>query len=219
MQKNFNVPEKLKEYFFSIIHEHLVNSKKIEDENNLVLIKNKIYDYTMSKINSKIFPQDYDDDDKLYKNEIMLSWIKPENLLKGKKDYILDIFLPDITKFFDSFENECSPRKKIENIDNIFNFVSQVIEFNEGKKILGVDDQFSPLCYCFVKAKKSKFLSNLKFIQIYRNSLNEKGNENKLVQLSIACNFIMNIKYNDLYEITLEEFVKNCNEKNNPVLD
>ena len=205
----------MKEYFFSIIHEHLVNSKKMEDEKNLILIKNKIYDYVMSKINSKIFPKYYDDDDKLYIKEIMLSWIKPENLLKGKKDYILDIFLPDITKFFDSFENECSPRKKIENIDNIFNFISQVIEFNEGKKVLGVDDYLPPLCYCLIKAKKSKFLSNLKFIQIYKKSLNEKGNENELVQLYVACNFKTNIKYKDLYGLTSEEFFKNCTEANN----
>ena len=39
----------------------------------------------MSKINSKISPQDYEDDDKLYKSQLMLSWIKPEHFLKGKK--------------------------------------------------------------------------------------------------------------------------------------
>ena len=90
-----------------------------------------------------------------------------------------------------------------------------MIEFNEGKKVLGVDDYLPSLCYCLVKVKKSKFLSNLKFVQIYRNSLDEKGNENELVQLYVACNFITNIKYKDLYGLTSEEFFKNCTEANN----
>ena len=214
IQKRFNVPEKLKEYLFSIIHEHLTN-KKIENEKILILTENKIYDYVMSKINSKIFLQDYDDDEKLYKNQIILSWIRPEHFLKGKDDYIIDIFIPDVTKYFDSFENERSPRKKIESINNIYNFISQVVEFNEGQKALGVDDQLPVLCYCLTKIKMNKFLSNLKFIQLYKNSLSEKGNENNLVQLYVASNLIMDIKPKNLYGITPEEFVKKCNEANN----
>ena len=210
IQKNLHIPEKLKNYFFSIIHEYLTKNKKIENKNNL--IENKIYDYVMRKINRKIFPQDNDEDDKLYKNELKLSWIKPEHFLEGKKNYILNIFFEDVKKFFNSLENDSSPRKKIENIDNIFNFILQVVEFNEGKKVLGVDDQLPFLSYCFIKAKMSKFLSNLKFISLYRNSLIEKGNENKLAQLFVVCNFIMNIKYKDLYGITMEEFTKNCNK-------
>ena len=107
-------------------------------------------------------------------------------------------------------------QKKIESIDNIFNFISQVIQFNEGKKTLGVDAQLPVLIYCLAKVKMNKFLSNLKFIQLYRDSLIEKGNENKLVQLFAASGLIMDIKYKDLYGITFKEFAKNCNKiKNN----
>ena len=205
----------MKQNLFSIIHEHLACSKKIKNEKDLVLTKNKIYDYIMSKINSKIFLPDDEDDDRLHKKELILSWIKPEHFLQGKKNYIIDIFLEDVKKYFDSFENERSPRKKIENIDNIFNFISQIIEFNRGKKELGVDDQFPVLCYCFIKAKMSKFLSNLKFIELYKNSLIEVGNKNNLMQLFAMCDLIKNINYKNLCGITQEEFVKNCNEQNN----
>ena len=216
IQKNFNIPEKLKQYFFSIIHEHLIINKKIENEKHLSIIENRIYDHVMRKINSKIFPQDYEDDDKLFKNELKLSWIKPEHFLEGKNDYIIDIFLPDIIKFFDSFEIDRSPRKKIENINNMFQIILQVVEFNRGKKNIGVDDQLPVLSYYFIKAKMNKFLSNLKFVQLYRNSLNEKGNEIQLVQLFAICNLIMNIKYENLIGVTKEEFDKNCNKAINP---
>ena len=168
----------------------------------------------MSKINLKIFPQDDVEDNKLYKNELMLSWVKPEHLMKGKKDYIIDIFLPDVTKFFNSLENNFSPRKKIENINNIFKFILQIIEFNRNyKKDVGIDDQFPILCYCFIKIKMSKFLSNLKFIELYRNSLINKVNESELVQLFAVCKLLLNIKYDNLHGITQEEFDKNCKKK------
>ena len=82
------------------------------------------------------------------------------------------------------------------------NFISQVVEFNEGQKALGVDDQLPVLCYCLTKIKMNKFLSNLKFIQLYKNSLSEKGNENNLIQLYVASNLIMDIKPKNLYGIT-----------------
>ena len=216
IQKKFNVPEKLKQYVFSIIHEHLKNNKKIDNQIILIQTENKIYDYIMSKINLKIFPQDDVEDNKLYKNELMLSWVKPEHLMKGKKDYIIDIFLPDVTKFFNSLENNFSPRKKIENINNIFKFILQIIEFNRNyKKDVGIDDQFPILCYCFIKIKMSKFLSNLKFIELYRNSLINKVNESELVQLFAVCKLLLNIKYDNLHGITKEEFDKNCKKNNN----
>ena len=211
-QKNFNVPEILRQYFFSIIREHLINSKKIDNSKDLVLIENKIYDYVMSKINTRIFPQNDDEDDKLYKKSFMLSWVKPEHFLEGKRDYFFDIFLQDVANFFRALENERSPRKKIENIDNIFNFILQIVEINGGNQNLGVDDQFPILCYSFIKAKMSKLFSNLKFIKLYRNSLIEKGNEHQLAQLIAVCTFVININYKNLNGITKDEFNKNCND-------
>ena len=211
-QKNFNVPEILRQYFFSIIREHLINSKKIDNSKDLVLIENKIYDYVMSKINTRIFPQNDDEDDKLYIKSFMLSWVKPEHFLEGKRDYFFDIFLQDVANFFRALENERSPRKKIENIDNIFNFILQIVEINGGNQNLGVDDQFPILCYSFIKAKMSKLFSNLKFIKLYRNSLIEKGNEHQLAQLIAVCTFVININYKNLNGITKDEFNKNCND-------
>ena len=211
-QKNFNVPEILRQYFFSIIREHLINNKKLDNSKDLVLIENKIYDYVMSKINTRIFPQNDDEDDKLYKKSFMLSWVKPEHFLEGKKDYFFDIFLQDVANLFRALENEHSPRKKIENIDNIFNFILQIVEINGGNQNLGVDDQFPILCYSFIKAKMSKLFSNLQFIKLYRNSLIEKGNEHQLAQLIAVCTFVININYKNLNGITKDEFNKNCND-------
>ena len=212
LQKNLSVPEKLKEYFFTIIREHLTSQKIIEDQNDLYQTEIKIYDYVMSKINSKIFPKTDDEDDKLFHNIFMLSWTEPKHFIKGKSNYIFEIFLPETIKNLHSIENEKSPRKKMEFINSIFKSISKVVQFNGGDMALGVDDQMPILSYCFVKAQLNRIFSNLKFIQIYRNSLIEKGNENFLIQLIAVCSFFKNISYKNYNDISEEEFNKNCNE-------
>ena len=53
---------------------------------------------------------------------------------------------------------------------------------------------------------------DLKFIQLYRNSLIEKGNESQLVQLISSCAFFKNITYQNLTGVSEEEYNKNCND-------
>ena len=211
IQKSLLIPEKLKQYFFTIIGEHLISEKKIGNT-DLIQIENKIYDYVMSKLNSKLFPKEYEEDNKLFKNIFMLSWIEPKHFIKEKSDYIFETFLPEVIQNFNSIENELSPRKKIEYINSVFESISKVVAFNGGDKALGVEDEFPILSYCFLKAQLKKIYSNLKFIQIYRNSLNEKGRENQLIQLIAVCDFIKNIKYENMSNITEDEFNQKCQE-------
>ena len=166
----------------------------------------------MSKINEKIFPKTFDEDDKLYKNLFMLSWIEPKHLIKRKNNYIFDAFLPDVIKNINDMENEQSPRKKILILNGIFQLISKVILFNGGNSDIGVDDQMPILSYYFIKAKPNRIGSNIKFIQVYKNSLINKGNDNELTQLIAFLEFIKNINYKNLNEITQEEFIKNCNK-------
>ena len=212
LQKNLSLPKKLKEYFFSIIREYLTKEYNKENELDLIQIENKIYDYVMSKINSKIFPKTYDDDDKIFKNLFMLSWTEPKHFIQGKNNYIFDAFLPQVIDNFNSLDNAKSPRIKIIMIGKIFELISKIVFFNGGNTNLGVDDQMPILNYCIVKAQPNRICSNIKFIELYRNSLIEKGNDNELTQMIALCDYIKNIKYNNLIGISQEEFINNCNE-------
>ena len=213
MQKNLSLPKIMKEYFFSIIQNHLTNELEIEKdkENELTQIIYKIYDYVMSKLNKKIFPKTYDEDDKLYSKIFMLSWIEPKHFIVGKNNYIFDAFLPEVIEKFHNLESEQSPRKKIIILNSIFDSITKVVQFNGGDISLGVDDQMPILNYCFIKAQPNKICSNLKFIELYRNSLIDKGNDSQMAQLVALIDFVKNITYSNLNGITKEEFVKNCN--------
>ena len=166
----------------------------------------------MIKINKKIFPKTYDEDDKLFKNLFKLSWIEPKHIIQKNNNYIFDAFLPDVIKKISDMENEQSPRKKILILSEIFFLISKVVQFNGGDSNLGVDDQIPILNYCIIKAKPSHISSNVKFIQLYRNSLIDKGNDMELAQLIALCDFVKNINYKNLNLVTQEEFTKNCNE-------
>ena len=213
MQKELSVPKKLKDYFFSIIREHLTEKHKDLKNDDLVQAEYKIYDYVMSKINQKIFPKTYEEDDQLFKNIFKLSWTEPKHLIKGKRGYIFDAFLPEVIKSFHNLENELSPRKKIIYLSSIFNSITKVVKFNGGDNTtIGVDDQMPILSYCFIKAQPYKICSNLEFMRIFRNSLMVKGNDNEFTQLVALISFIKNLKYYNLIGITEEEFIKNCND-------
>ena len=216
LQKNLSIPKKIKEYIFSIIRDHLITEKNKEKEKEKQFDLNqaefKIYDYIMVKINNKIFPKTYDEDDKLFKNLFKLSWIEPKHIIQKNKNYIFDAFLPDVIKNINDLENEKSPRKKILILSEIFSLISKVIIFNGGNSNLGVDDQIPILNYCIIKAKPNHISSNTKFIQLYRNSLIDKGNDIELAQLIALCDFVKNISYKNLNGVGQEEFLKNCSE-------
>ena len=217
MQNNLSLPQKMKEYFFSMIQEHLTEELKNQKDkvDDLTQIIYKIYDYVMSKLNPKIFPKIYYEDDKIYSKLLTLYWIKPRHFIEGKNNFIFDAFLPEAIEKFQSLENEPSPRKKILNLASIFDLITKIIQFNGGNTTLGVDDQMPILNYFFIKVQPKNICSNMKFIQLYRNSLNNKGNESQLLQLTALIEFIKTLDYNKLIGITKEEFEKNCNEINN----
>ena len=215
LQKNLSVSHKLKQYIFSIIKEYLHTEYKNEKEIDLIQIEYKIYDYVMSKINTKIFPKTWDEDDIIFKNAFMLSWIEPKHIIQGKNNYIFESFLPEVINKFHSLENEQSPRKKIVCLNEIFELISKVVIFNGGDSNLGLDDQIPILIYCCIRAQPKHIGSNIKFIQLYQESLNEKVNNNLLTQFIAMSSFIKDIDYKNIYGISKEEFLSKCNEAMN----
>ena len=174
---------------------------------------NKIYDYVMNKINYKLFPKYSEEDQKVFKNSFKLSWIELKHLINDDINYILEPFLPKVISKIRSMENEKSPRKKILILNEFFYLVEKIILFNECNKEINVDFLLHFISYCFIKAQPNNLISNIKFMQLYYQSLynHNESDDNQLVQLNSAAEFIKNISYKDLFGITQEEFTNNCN--------
>ena len=209
IQKEINLPEKLK-VFFNIINNQLRINIKNEKEVNI--INDKIYDYIMEKISHKIFPKvKHATDDQLIQKTCMLSWIEPQNIIKENNvHYDFELILPDISKYFNLIRIEKSPRRKLNNLNKIFSSINRLLIFNSGKKDIGVDDQMPLLTYCFIKTKPVKIYSNFKFMELYIGEKKNKGEDNQLSQMFSICSFIKSIEAKSLFNVTEEDFSQKC---------
>ena len=211
VEKELKISEGISDYF-KIIKDYLTQNLKIEESSTeFQNINNKIYDYVMEKIYEKIYPTfPQENDNIIFRNCILLSWVEPKHFISGKKNYIFDSFLPDVTGFFNKIENEKSPRKKLLYMSKIFISIENVVKFNGDNKDIGVDDQLPILTYAFIKTHPFLIYTNYKFMELFLGEKKNQGEGNQLAQLEAACQFVSEIKYSDLNDMTEEKYKKNC---------
>ena len=211
LQKELLIPEKIEEYFHTI-KDSLLSNKKYSSlsETEMQEINDKINDYVMCKIYDKIFPKTNCQDDKIFNKSVMISWTEPKHFIPGKTNYVFDSFLPGVIDCFKSMDTEKSTRKKILYMNDIFSSISKVVKFNGGDENTGVDDQMPILNYAFVKAQPNRIYSNIKLLELYLGDMGSKKEGSQLTQLIAACDFIINLRYDNLNGVTKEEFNRKC---------
>jgi hypothetical protein len=210
-EEELNLTEELNNYF-NIIKEHLVKRMNYnESQSEFETILNKIYDYVMEKIYEKIYPSEpFIEDNLIFAQCILVSWVEPQHLIKGRNNYIFDSFLPDVINYFEKIEKEKSPRKKLENMVNIFVSIENVVKFNGDNKDIGVDDQLPILNYAFIKAHPFPMYTNCKYMELFLGSKKYRLEGNYLAQLFTICKFIENLSASDLFDISEEQYKNNC---------
>ena len=211
IQSNLEFPTQINNYLDII---KLTLEKKGID--GLKSINIKIYDYVMSKIYDKIYPMDpYEKDTKIFQNAVRLSWAEPKHFINSKRKFVFGSFLTDVLKYFTLLDAEKSPRKKVLNMNEIFNSIGFLLQFNGVGADAGVDDQMPILNYAFVKARPLRMFSNAKFMELYIGEKKNKFEGSQLTQLMSICDFISMIKYSDLINVSNEEYIIKCNEATN----
>ena len=210
LEKNLSLPDKLEEYF-DIIKEYL-QKNRITNENNFDQINDKIYDYIFGKIYDKIFPKEDQTDDKIFRQTVFLSWIEPKHFIQDKKNYLLDGFLPDVNIYLKKLENQKSPRKKFSHMSKIFELIRNLVKLNGDDIITGVDDQMPILNYALIKARPLRIYSNCKFMELFLGERKNKKEDNELIQLLSLCDYICNMSYSKLINVSKEEYQLKCNE-------
>ena len=211
-EENLNIQNQLSNYF-KIINNHLKENNNISGK-ELNEIKEKIYDYIMLKLYDKLFPPEpSQEENRNYQNTVKYSWVEPKHFIKERIGSIYNSFLPDVIKYLKLIIKEKSPRKKIENVSKVFNAIKRVIEFNGGKGLLGVDDYTPILSYSIIKAQPYRIISSIKYAYLY-NPNKESGIESQnLIQFLMVCDFVTNLSYEKLMNISKEEFNEKMNSQ------
>jgi len=213
LEKKLLLPERLKEYL-DIIQEHLLKIQ-IFNEKNLDLIIGKIFDYIIEKIYDKIFPKEYEIDDKIFRQSIVLSWIEPKHFSQNKNNYKFDGFLPDVNNYLKKMEKIKLPWKKFSYMSKIFESIRNLVKFNGEDILPGVDDQMPILNYALIKARPLRIYSNCKFMELFIGDRKNKKEESELIQLLSICDFICNMSYTKINNVTKEEYELKCKEEAN----
>ena len=208
IQKILQFPKKINSYFNEV---EQILKKRGKTGVNLIINK-KIYDYVMGKLYDNLYPiESYVEDDKIFQQSIKLSWIEMKHFINSKKKYIFGNFLNDALACYNLLDKEKSPRKKFLNVEKIFELIYYLLKFNNSGDDIGVDAQLPILAYVLIKSQPLTMFSNTKYMELYvQDRANLKGSY--LAQMLGMCNFINELQYSKLFNITEEEFYSKCKE-------
>ena len=209
IQKNLNMPSQINKYM-DIIQENLI-SHKIRNSSK---IKDKIYDYIMDKIYNKIFPvEPNEEDNKIFQKSVLLNWIQLNNLMKTTEELDLGNFENDVLKNIKLIDTKRSLKKKLINLNKIFNAISFIFIFNDKDPLKdNMGYGISLLKYSVIKAQALRLDSNIRLINLYIGDKMYQKEGNYLKYLKHICDFIPKIQNTDLIDVSFKEFVKNCND-------
>ena len=207
--KDLRITKKINDYIIFISNN--ITKEKLFTKDELKIVKDKIFNFILNKLYEKLYPAYPSNDDLLIlKNCVQLSWIEPKHLILNAKNNNYDIFMDDIKQFFTELEKEKSPKKKFKIITDIFMTISKIIAFNGGESRPGADDNISLLLYIFVRVIPKKIYSDIEYMKLFIKD-NNGTEDNQLTQLVTVCEAMKNINYNHLFDVTEEEYLKNCN--------
>ena len=207
--KHLNIAKKIDDYINYI--SNYITKEKIFTKEEYKIVKEKINDYILTKLYDKMYPAFPSKEDLIiYKNCYELAWVEPKHLIPNAKNNNYDIFMDDIKQSFNEFEKEKSPRKKFIIIKNIFQTISKIITFNGGgEEDIGADDNLSILLYVFIKVRPQKIHSDIEYLRLFVKD-NNGTEDNQITHLITVCEAMKKIDHTHLFDITEEEYNKNC---------
>ena len=209
-EKNIGLNDTINEYFTELkksIKNQEIMSKLSADEYMQVIYG--IENYILRKLYPLCYPIKQSKEDLfIYKKCIRLYFIKPHNIIKDKKFRNINEKLLGISiDYIKEMDDKNSPMDKIDSFGKALNFLSNSMEFNSGKEDFGVDDLLPLLIYIVIKSRPQKLQSNYSYCMNFINKdLLKKQYGSLLTQIGIIKDIIKNMKYNELNDVSEEQF-------------
>ena len=216
LEEKVNASEVIYNYFSEMIK--LIKEEKIIKKFDKKEFIGFIYDmenYLFTLLYDKLFPYESTKDDLFFYNKCSrLSFITPENVdekIKTDKNLI-----NTAVEYINDLDDELTPVDKIKIFGKVIEIIQNSIYFSSGKTELGVDDVLKPLIYTLIKAKPKNICSNYQYCELYLNTELSKTQYGIILsQIGLVIEVIKKMKYNDLINVSEEQFGKDeFNEEN-----
>lgn len=207
--KKLCVPKVIKNYLNHISLN--LNLKKLYPKEGAKVIKERLFEYILTKLYEKIYPKNPSHEDLMINiNCIKYSWIEPKHFFQNEFDKNYDLFIDDIKECLIELEKVKTPNKKLDILLQMFNIIEKISVFN-GKKDVNTDEELEIISYLFIKAQPKRINSDLEYINIF---IKEDGGEFnfKIKILLAACQVILTFSEDRLQKISREEVIKKCQE-------
>jgi hypothetical protein len=209
-EKNIGLNDTINEYFKelkkSIKNEEIMSKLSVDEFLQVIY---GIENYILRKLYPLCYPIKQSKEDLfIYKKCIRLYFIKPHNIIKDKKFKNINEKLLDVSiDYIKEMDNKNSPMDKINSFGKALNFLSNSMEFNSGKEDFGVDDLLPLLIYIVIKSRPQKLQSNYSYCMNFINKdLLKKQYGSLLTQIGVIKDIIKNMKYNELNDVSEEQF-------------
>ena len=195
--------------------ENIIKKEKIIKRFNKKELIEIIYDmqnYIFSLLYDKLFPLEPTKDDNYFYNKCLrLNFIKPENIIENT-NLINENLIKYSINYLKDIDDELTPIDKIKIFKKVIEVINNSIYFISGKTELGVDDVIKPLIYAIIKSKPKNICSNYQYCELYLNSgLAKREYGIVLSQIGLVIEFIKKMKFNDLINVSEEQFGKDEN--------
>ena len=197
IENELEVPQKIEKYF-KIVKEYIKKNLNIENDQEFSNINDKIYDFVMEKLYEKLYPKTLNEiDTKIYNKCEQLNWVEPKHFMKGSSNYIYESFLPDLSSYLFLITKEKSIRKKLMNLNAIFECINNLGKFS-GKNKFGIDEEMQILNYVLIKSKPKNMYTNLEFLELFIGNKKDDIEGHNLATLKIACEYIADLSESQL---------------------
>ena len=210
LEEETGIADALKNFFRTM--KILVKKEKVvqrfsKDEIDSIVIE--LENYILFKLYDKLYPtRSCKEDIIFYKKCCRLNFIKPNNLITDK-NIVNEKLWNTSMDYLNKIESKYNPADKIKIISKAFGILQNSITFCSGKKELGVDDTIKPLIYILIKAKPKNIFNNYNYCQLFLNGdLAKKEFGILLTQIYMIIRIIKEMKYNELIDVTEQQFGK-----------
>jgi hypothetical protein len=206
----FNLPKKLMDYN-EIIKSYINKFFSQVYNESTEYILDKVNNYIMSRTYDKIFPLTEENDDKIYRQSVYLSWVEPKHFIPKEKIINLDYIKCDFHNYLTKFQEKKSPLTKFKYLSKIFNLILESAKFNR-QTLKYNSDTKDYLFYLLIKEKPMKLYSNSKYLELFLFNKENKKEDNEISIMISICEHICKMNYTNLINVTSEEYNKKCRE-------